>query len=82
MDSNMTTQEIVKLVLKSSDNNPYKGKLSKKENIEAAIALAELCKEFASTGMEAEAMDIPVEQWDNVIDTLQGYLINYWDISI
>ena len=67
----MTTQELVKLVLKSSDNHPYKGKLSKKENIEAAIELCKLGKKFASEGMEAEAMNVPVEQWDEAIDILK-----------
>jgi len=78
----MTTQELVKLVMKSSDSHPYKGKLSKKENIEAAIELCELCKKFASEGMEEEAMNIPVEQWDDAIDTLQGYLTAYWPTEI
>jgi hypothetical protein len=67
----MTTQELVKLVLKSSDSHPYKGKLSKKENIEAAIELCGLGKKFASEGMEAEAMNVPVEQWDEAIDILK-----------
>jgi hypothetical protein len=73
----MKTQELVKLILKSSDSNPYTGKLSKKENIEAAIELCELCKKFASEGMEAEAMNVPVEQWDDAIDILRGYLTAY-----
>jgi hypothetical protein len=67
----MITKELVKLVLKSSDSHPYKGKLSKKENIEAAIELCELGKKFASEGMEAEAMNVPVEQWDEAIDILK-----------
>jgi len=67
----MTTKELVKLTLKSSDSHPYKGKLSKKENIEAAIELCELGKKFASEGMETEAMNVPVEQWDEVIDILK-----------
>jgi hypothetical protein len=68
----MTTQELEKLLLKSSDSHPYRGKLSRKENIEAAIDLANLCKDFASKGMKDEAMNIPVEQWDEVINTLHN----------
>lgn len=78
----MTTQEVVKLMLKSSDSHPHIGKLSERENIIAAIDLANLCKDFASKGMMDEAMNVPVEQWDDVIDTLQGYLTAYWPIEI
>lgn len=70
----MTHQEIVKLMLKSSDSHPHTGKLSEGDNIVAAIDLANLCKDFALKGMKDEAMNVPVEQWDDVIDTLQGYL--------
>jgi hypothetical protein len=78
----MTTQEVVKLMLKSSDSHPHTGKLSTRDNIEAAIDLSYLCQDFASKGMMDEAMNIPVEQWDDVIDTLQGYLTAYWPIEI
>ena len=66
----MTTKELEKLMLKSSDSHPYTGKLSRKENIEAAIDLANLFKDFASKGMKDEAMNVPVEQWDEVINIL------------
>jgi len=66
----MSKEEIVDLMLKSSDNNPYSGKLSRKDNYIAAIELAELCREFAKNGQSDEAMDIPVEDWDVVIKLL------------
>ena len=66
----MTTKQITNLMLKSSDHNPYMGMLSKKDNLIAAIDLAKLCKDFADKGHTDEAMDIPSEQWDEVIDEL------------
>ncbi len=68
----MTTKKIVKLMLASSDDNPYSGKLSKKENIIAAIDLAKLCLDFADKGQTDEAMGIPSEQWKEVIRDLSG----------
>ena len=68
----MKTTEIVQLILKSSDSNPYKGKLSKEDNIIAAIDLAKLCKEFADKGQTNEAMNISSEQWFDVIYDLQS----------
>ncbi len=54
----------------SSDHNPYSGKLSKKDNILAAIELAKLCKNFADTGQSNEAMNIESSQWVEVIGRL------------
>ena len=68
----METKEIVELMLKSSDHNPYTGMLSKKDNLIAAIDLAKLYKDFADKGHTNEAMDIPSEQWDAVIDELNN----------
>jgi mitochondrial fission protein ELM1 len=68
----METKEIVELMLKSSDHNPYTGMLSKKDNLIAAIDLAKLCKDFADNGQTDEAMGIPSEQWDEVIDELNN----------
>jgi mitochondrial fission protein ELM1 len=68
----MTTKEITNLMLKSSDHNPYTGMLSKKDNLIAAIDLAKLCKDFADKGQTDEAMGIPSEQWDEVIDELSN----------
>ena len=59
-------------MLKSSDHNPYTGMLSKKDNLIAAIDLAKLCKDFADNGQTDEAMSIPSEQWDEVIDELNN----------
>ena len=73
----MKTIELVDLMLKSSDNNPYTGKLSVPENIFAAIELAKLCKQFSQTGMEEEAMNIPTSQWEDVIDVLKWYQIKH-----
>ena len=67
----MNKEEIVKLMLKSSNGNPYTGLLSKKDNLAAASNLAKLCKEFADKGQTDEAMNIPSEQWEEVIDELK-----------
>jgi hypothetical protein len=68
----MKTTELVQLMLKSSDSNPYKGKLSKEDNIIAAIDLAFLCKDFADKGQVEEAMGVASEQWVEVIYDLQS----------
>lgn len=68
-------EEIVKLMLKSSDYNPYSGPLSTRNNIIAAIDLTELCKDFAIKGHIDEAMGINTEQWDIVINELKEQLI-------
>ena len=67
----METKEIVELMLKSSDHNPYTGMLSKKDNLTAAIDLAKLCKDFADKGQTDEAMNVPSEQWEEVINELK-----------
>jgi hypothetical protein len=67
----MTTRKLVNLMMKSSDTNPYSGKLSKKDNILAAIELAKLAKDFADNGQTAEAMDIDSSQWIEVINKLE-----------
>jgi len=61
----------VKLMMKSSNNNPYTGKLSKKDNVIAAIDLAKLCLDFADKGQTDEAMDLDSEHWKEVIKQLQ-----------
>jgi hypothetical protein len=66
----METNEIVELMIKSSDHHPYTGLLSKKANIMGAIGLAELCKNFADTGQTDEAMNIDSNQWVDVISIL------------
>ncbi len=67
----MTTLKLVNLMMRSSDHNPYTGKLSKSENIVAAIQLAELCKDFADNGQMDEAMNIESSQWIEVISKLK-----------
>ena len=67
----MKTKEIVELMLKSSNHNPYTGMLSKKDNLTAAIDLAKLCKDFADKGQTDEAMNVPSEQWEEVINELK-----------
>lgn len=71
-----TTKELVELMLKSSNSNPYTGALSKKDNLIAAIDLAKLCKDFADKGQMDEAMNIPSEQWEKVITTLNKKINN------
>lgn len=72
----METKEIVELMLKSSDHNPYTGMLSKKDNLIAAIDLAKLCKDFADKGQADEAMNIPSEQWVAVISEIEAMSLN------
>jgi hypothetical protein len=72
----MTTLKLVNLMMRSSDNNPYAGKLSKKDNVLAAIELAKLAKNFADTGQTNEAMNIESSQWVEVIRKLEGKLLN------
>lgn len=67
----MKTDELIDLVLKSSDENPYSGKLSKKDNLIAAIDLAKLFLNFADKGMEFEAMFVKSDQWNEVIEKLE-----------
>lgn len=72
----MTTRKLVNLIMKSSDTNPYTGKLSDKDNVLAAIELAKKFKEFADEGYTDEAMDIPSSQWVEVIDKLEQKSLN------
>ena len=60
--------------MRSSDTNPYSGKLSKKDNVLAAIEVAKLAKEFADKGQTAEAMNVPSSQWIEVISKLETFL--------
>jgi hypothetical protein len=70
----MTTRKLVNLMMRSSDTNPYSGKLSKKDNVLAAIEVAKLAKEFADKGQTAEAMNVPSSQWIEVISKLETFL--------
>ena len=72
----MTTRKLVNLMMRSSDTNPYSGKLSKKDNVLAAIELAKLGKEFADTGQMDEAMNIESSQWVEVISKLESKSLN------
>jgi hypothetical protein len=58
--------KIAKLMLDSTDHNPYNGKLSKKDNLIAAIELAKFCLDFANKGQTDEAMNIGSKQWKEV----------------
>jgi hypothetical protein len=72
----MTTLKLVNLMMRSSDNNPYSGKLTKEQNVMASIALANLFKEFADTGQMDEAMNIESSQWVEVIGKLESKSLN------
>ena len=72
----MTTRKIVNLMMRSSDTNPYSGKLSEKDNVLCAIELAKLCKDFADKGQTEEAMNIKSIQWVEVIGKLEIKLSN------
>ena len=69
----MSTLKLRNLLLRSSDYNPYSGKLSKKENVLAAIELAKLFKDFADKGQTDEAMNIESNQWVEVIGKLRSH---------
>jgi hypothetical protein len=71
----MTTRKLVNLMMRSN-TNPYSGKLSKKDNVLAAIEVAKLAKDFADKGQTAEAMDVPSSQWVEVIVKLEDKLSN------
>jgi len=73
----METKEIAELMLKSSDHNPYTGMLSKKDNLIAAIDLANLCKDFADKGQTDEAMNINSKQWMEVIEMIKLNMEGY-----
>jgi len=68
---NKEIDDSVKLMLSSSDYNPYSGKLSKVNNIIAAIDLAKLCLDFANKGQTDEAMNLDSEHWTEVIEKLE-----------
>jgi hypothetical protein len=72
----MTTRKLVNLMMRSSDTNPYTGKLTEKDNVLAAIELAKLAKEFADKGQSDEAMDVQSSQWVEVIGKLEDKLSN------
>lgn len=60
--------------MRCSDYNPYTGKLSKRDNILAAIELAKLSKDFADKGYMDEAMNIGSAQWIEVIKKIENKL--------
>jgi hypothetical protein len=68
---NWTIRKSVNLMLKSSDSHPYYGKLKEADNVEAAIALAEHCLEFAEDGKADEAMNLDADHWKEVIKELE-----------
>ena len=72
----MTTRKLVNLMMRSSDHNPYIGKLTERQNVLAAIELAKLAKDFADKGMTDEAMGVPSSQWIEVIGKLECKLLN------
>jgi len=66
-----TVRKSVNLMLKSSDSHPHYGKLSERDNIEAAIVLAELCLEFAEDNKDDEAMNLDIDHWMDVVERLK-----------
>lgn len=66
----MTLRKTVNLLLRISKTHPYFGELSKEQQYESAIATAQLFKEFAEQGRTNEAINLPVEHWDQVIEKL------------
>lgn len=72
----MTIRKLVNLMIKSSDINPYSGKLSKENNILSAIELAKKFKEFADEGYTDESMNIESSKWIEVINKLEQKRLN------
>ena len=72
----MTVIELVNLMMRSSNTNPYSGQLSDRDNVLSAIEVAKLAKDFADKGQADEAMDIPSSQWIEVISELEDKLSN------
>jgi len=66
----MTIIKTRNLLMKISKTHPYRGELSKEDQLIAAISTAKLFREFAGNGQTNEAMDLPVEHWDEVIKLL------------
>lgn len=77
----MTIEETVDLMMKSSDYNPYTGPLNYRENLIAAINLADLVRDFSLKGMSNEAMGLSVDHMNDVISVLQEKLKNITDES-
>jgi len=67
----MTIRKTVNLMLKSSNHNPYTGKLTKIDNCIAAIDLAKLCKKYADEGQADEAMNLDSKHWELTINELE-----------
>lgn len=67
----MTIRKTVNLLMRISKTHPYLGELSKENQVASAVATAELFKEFAEQGYTDEAMNLPVEHWDKVIEQLK-----------
>ena len=67
----MTNKELIDLMIKSTNESPYYGKLSKNNNLFCAIDLAKLCKDFADNGCLEEAMKTSSNQWIEVISELE-----------
>ena len=73
---NTKVEDTVKLMLNSTDYNPYSGNLSKKNNTIAAIDLANLCLDFANKGQTDEAMNLDSDHWREVIKELECKINN------
>lgn len=73
----MSIKKMIKLMLSSTNECPYRGKLEKHTNVVEAINLSELCKEFADDGYLDEAMGEPSEVWVKVINELEKIRLEY-----
>ncbi len=67
----MTIRKTVNLLMRISKVHPYLGELSKENQVAGAIATAESFKEFAENGQTDEAMNLPVEHWNEVIEKIK-----------
>jgi len=68
----MNVEETKALMMNSSNSHPYKGKLSKEDNVLAAIELAELVLQFSENGQSDEAMDLSPDHMKTVITELKS----------
>jgi len=65
-------EDVIDLMLETTNSNPYGGPLSDEEHLANAIDLARLCLEFADNGHLEEAMNIESNTWLLVIADLEN----------
>jgi hypothetical protein len=72
----MTNRKLVNLLILSCGEDPYSGKLSKRDSILSAIEIAEIYKTLADEGLIDLALGIESKQWIDIINNLTDKLHN------